>query len=186
MKYFQKIRGDRLYLSPMSSLDLELYTKWMNDKSVSENLGSYSKMISLVSEEKWILENQNDYNFAIVLREGDELIGNVSLVDVDNLNQTATLGIFIGEKDNRNKGYGKEAIKLILDYGFNVLNLKNVMLSVYSFNERAVNTYKKVGFKKIGERRKSVYRDNEYYNEVFMDILKDEFNETKDFIYTDM
>lgn len=184
MRYFEKIKGDRLYLSPMNPDDKELYTKWMNDKAVSENLGSYFRMISLNSEEKWIEKAVNDYNFAIVLRDDDRLIGNVSLMEVDNVNQTATLGIFIGENDDRNKGYGKEAIKLILNYGFNTLNLNNIMLSVYSFNERAFNTYKKIGFKKIGVRRNSVYRDGQVYDEIFMDILKDEFNDIKDFIYT--
>ena len=184
MRYFEKIKGDRLYLSPMNPDDKELYTKWMNDKAVSENLGSYFRMISLISEEKWIEKAVNDYNFAIVLRDDDRLIGNVSLMEVDNVNQTTTLGIFIGENDDRNKGYGKEAIKLILNYGFNTLNLNNIMLSVYSFNERAFNTYKKIGFKKIGVRRNSVYRDGQVYDEIFMDILKDEFNDIKDFIYT--
>ena len=185
MKYFEKIKGDRLYLSPMNIDDKELYTKWMNDKDVSENLGSYFRMISLSSEEKWLEEESNGYNFAIVLKDGDRLIGNVSLMNVDNINQTAELGIFIGEKEDRSKGYGKESIKLILNYGFNTLNLNNIMLKVYSFNERAIKTYKKIGFKEIGRRRKSVYRDGRVYDEVFMDILKVEFNDIKDFIYTD-
>ena len=186
MKYFEKIKGDRLYLSPINSSDLELYTKWMNDKSVTENLGSYSKMISLKSEEAFLEDSFNGYNFAIVLRDDDRLIGNVSLMDFDSINQTATLGVFIGENDDRNKGYGREAIKLILNYGFNSLNLNNIMLRVYSFNERAIDTYKKIGFKEIGKRRKSVFRDGKYYDEVFMDFLRDEFNDIKDFIYTDL
>ena len=53
MKYFEKISGDRLYLSPMNVDDKEIYTKWMNDKSVAENTGSYFKMISLSMEEEW-------------------------------------------------------------------------------------------------------------------------------------
>ena len=185
MKYFQKIKGDRLYLSPMNPDDKEIYTKWMNDKEVCENLGCYSKMISLVSEGKWLEDNLNDYSFAIVLKENDELIGNIALLDVNNINQSATLGIFIGEKENRNKGYGKESIKLLLDYGFNTLNLNNIMLCVYSFNKKAYKTYEKIGFKKIGIRRECVYKDSLFYDEVYMDILKDEFNETKDFIYID-
>ena len=54
--------------------DKELYTKWMNDKDVSENLGSYFRMISLSSEEKWLEEESNGYNFAIVLKDGDRVI----------------------------------------------------------------------------------------------------------------
>ena len=184
MKYFEKIKGERLYLSPMNMDDLEIYTKWMNDKEVTENLGGYARVISLLSEKQWLEKEINDYNFAIIKRDKDELIGNVSLMEVDNLNQTATLGIFIGEKENRNKGYGKESVKLILDYGFNTLNLNNIMLTVYEFNKPAINTYKKIGFKEMGIRRKSVFRDGEVYNEIYMDITRDEFNENKDFIFT--
>ena len=185
MRYFEKISGDRLYLSPMNVEDKEIYTKWMNDKSVTENTGSYYRMISLSMEEEWINNKSKGYNFAIVLREGNRLIGNVSLVDVHPVNQTATLGVFIGEKGDRNKGYGKEAIKLLLEYGFNTLNLNNIMLSVYSFNKTAIRTYEKIGFKMIGFRRNAIYRDGKFYNDIYMDILKSDYNDLKEFIYTE-
>lgn len=183
MKYFEKVKGDRLYLSPMCVNDAGIYTKWMNDKEVTENLGGISKVITYKEEKDWIIKHNNGYNFAIILRDGDRLIGNVSLNKVDLVNQTASLGIFIGEKEDRNKGYGKEAIKLILNYGFNSLNLNNIMLTVYSFNERAINTYEKVGFKKFGVRKNCYYRDGLVYDEVYMEILKDEFNVIEDFIF---
>lgn len=184
MKYFKKIEGERLYLSPMNIEDIDVYTKWMNDKEVTENLGIYSKVTSLMSEEKWFQKNGNGYDFAIVLKENDELIGNISLKNYDGISGTATLGVFIGQKENRNKGYGKESIKLLLNYGFNTLNLNNVMLKVFSFNDRAISTYKKIGFKKIGNRRKAFYKDGKYYDIIYMDILKEEFNDIKDFIFT--
>lgn len=183
MKYFPKIKGDRLYLSPMNVNDAETYTRWLNDKYVVENIGGYAKVLTVQEEKEWLIKNSNDYNFAIVLNDKDRLIGNISLMDVDLINQTAELGIFIGEQDDRNKGYGKEAIKLILDYGFNTLNLNNIMLKVYSFNEKAIKTYKKVGFKTFGVRRECRYRDGLVYDTVYMDILKKEFNEIEDFIF---
>ena len=184
MKYFKKIEGDRLYLSPINIEDIDIYTKWMNDKEVTENIGVFTKVKSMFSEEEWIKNNSEKYAFAIVLKENDELIGNIALKHVDGINGCATLGVFIGEKENRNKGYGKESIKLLLNYGFNSLNLRNVMLKVYSFNTRAINTYKKIGFKKIGSRRNSYYKDGKWYDIVYMDILKEEFNDIKDFIFT--
>ena len=184
MKYFEKISGERLYLSPVNEEDKEIYTKWMNDKSVTENFGNYCRMISLSKEEDWIKEISKDYNFGIILRENNELIGNISLVNIHHINQTASLRIFIGERENRNKGYGKEAIKLILDYGFNTLNLNNIMLNVYSFNRNAIRAYEKIGFKKIGARRKAIYKDGRFYDEIYMDILNEEFNDVKDYIFT--
>jgi len=85
------------------------------------------------------------------------------------------LGIAIGEKAYWNKGYGQDATKLLLDYGFNLLNLNNIMLGVFSFNERAVNCYRKVGFKEIGRRRQARIIGGKKFDVILMDILAEEF-----------
>ena len=90
------------------------------------------------------------------------------------MRQCAEVGLFIGDEENRNKGYGAEALNLLLDYCFDYLNVNNVMLKVFSFNERAINCYRKLGFKEIGRRRQSYYLKGKFYDQVFMDILKSE------------
>ena len=65
------------------------------------------------------------------------------------------LGIVIGEKSCWNQGYGQEALVLLLDYAFNLLNLNSVMLGVFSFNQRGAASYRKVGFREIGQRRQA-------------------------------
>ena len=87
-------------------------------------------------------------------------MGNCGFIDIDHLNQTAEVGIFIGDKNHWNKGYGTEAITLLLDYGFKSLNLHNIIIRVYSFNERARKCYEKTGFKIIGKRREALQRGN--------------------------
>lgn len=183
MKYFPKIVGDHLYLSPMNVEDAPIYVKWLNDKTVSENLGLDTKVTTLEGEKEWLKRCQNQYNFAIVLKENDKLIGNVSFGDVDLIHRNAMLQIFIGDEQNRDRGYGKEAIKLLLEYGFNNLNLNNIMLNVYSFNKRAINLYESLGFKKFGTRHKSHYFKGQFYDEIQMEILKDEYSEIEPFIY---
>ena len=84
-------------------------------------------------------------------------------------------GIFIGDKDYREKGYGTEAIRLILDYGFNYLNLNNIKLDLMEFNERALACYKKCGFKEYGRRRKCRFINGKCYDVIEMDILSGEF-----------
>ena len=96
-------------------------------------------------------------------------------MDIDHLNQTAEIGIFIGNKHYWNKGYATEALQLLLDYGFKALNLRNVILKVYSFNENAKRVYEKIGFKIIGKRRKALKRGKEEYDIIFMDIMEEEF-----------
>ncbi|MGB4722593.1 MAG: GNAT family protein, partial [Defluviitoga tunisiensis] len=79
------------------------------------------------------------------------------------------------DKEYLSKGYGTEAMELLLDYGFNALNLQNIMLEVFDYNKRAIKAYEKVGFKVIGKRRQAKFFNNKRYDIIFMDILKDEF-----------
>ena len=177
MKYFKKILGDRIYLSPMNIEDAEKFTKWMNDFNVTDGINSSSKIMGLEAEKEWI-ENvlkENQYVFAIVKKETDELIGNCSIINISHKNRIGTLGIMIGEEENRNKGYGQETLKLLLDYGFNYLNLNNIGIDVLSFNERAVACYKKLGFKEIGRRRETHYINGKYYDHIMLDMLSREF-----------
>ena len=119
----------------------------------------------------------------INLKENDELIGNCSFTEIDLIHRNAMLGIFIGDEKNRGNGYGKEAIKLLLEYGFNNLNLNNIMLNVYEFNKGAIKVYESLGFKKFGTRHKSYYFKGKFYDEIQMEILKEEYNEIEPFIY---
>lgn len=178
MKYYKKLVGRRVYLSPMNAEDAEIYVEWLNDFSVTDGLGVSDKVTSLESEREWISENSNQYQFAIVRLEDDKLIGNCSIHDVDQKKQCADAGLFIGDEENRNRGYGQEVLNLLLYYAFNYLNLNNIMLKVFSFNERAINCYKKVGFKEIGRRRQAYYLKGKYYDDVFMDILREEYKNT--------
>lgn len=183
MKYFPKLVGNRLYLSPVSLDDAEKYAKWLNDKTISENLGIDNMVITLENEKEWLKKNQNNYNFGIILKEGDELIGYLGFSHFDLVHRCATMKMFIGNEEKRGQGYGKEAIKLLLEYGFNSLNLNNIMLKVYSFNTKAIKLYESIGFKRFGIRHKSHYFDSTFYDEIYMEILKDEYNEIESFIY---
>ncbi len=176
MKYFKKIKGKKCYLSPVNVEDAEKYTEWINDPEVSVNLTFFSKVISF-AKEKELLEkiSKEDYHFAVIDLESDDLIGGCSLNNVDPFNKTAEVGIFIGNKAYWNKGYGEEALRLLLDYSFNILNLNNIMLNVYSYNKRALRCYEKCGFKKIGIRRDSKVFGAKKYDIILMDILSRDF-----------
>lgn len=177
MKYFRKVEGERIYLSPMCIEDAEKYTEWFSDRSNTDGLHHTSELASVESEREWI-ENtykKGTYNFAIVDSKTDELIGNCGISHMNNIDRTATVGIFIGDEENRNKGLGAEALNLLIDYGFNFLNLHNISLGVFSFNERAIACYKKVGFKEYGRRHESYFLDGKYHDSISMEILEDDF-----------
>jgi RimJ/RimL family protein N-acetyltransferase len=176
MRYFKKLVGDNCYLSPINPEDAEIYTKWLNDLEVTINTTIVRQMISLPAEEEMLEElSKEGHNFAIVELEDDELIGNCGLMKIDQVNRTAELGIVIGNKDYWNQGFGQEALDLLLDYGFNILNLNNIMLRVFEFNKRAVSCYQSCGFKEIGRRREARIIGGEKHDVIYMDLLASEF-----------
>ena len=176
MRYFKKIEGKRIYLSPINIEDAEKYTEWLNDLEITINLSMPHKTYTLEQEKEALKTlSQDGYNYAIVNREDNKLLGNCGLMNVDLVNRIGEVGIFIGNKEFWNQGYGTEAMKLLLDYAFNLLNLNNIELKVYAFNKRAYNCYKKCGFKEIGRRREAHLIAGERYDEIYMDILASEF-----------
>ena len=176
MKYFKKLVGDRIYLSPRNNEDVEKFVKWLNDFQVTDYTGRTSNVVTLEGEKEYLATTKDNATyFVIVTLDNDEMIGTVSLENIDYKNQHATLGIFIGEEDYRNNGYGTEAICLILDYGFNYLNLNSIQLTVFECNERAKACYTKCGFKPAGVRRKSIFLNGKFYDTIYMDILREEF-----------
>ena len=181
MRYFKKLVGKKVYLSPINIEDYEIYTKWMNDFKVTDGIGASARIYSL-EREKEHLNNKalsKDYTFSIVSLEKDELLGTCSLMDVDTIKGIATIGIMIGEEENRCKGYGSDALKLLIEYAFDYLNLHNVMLVVYSFNEVAINAYKKVGFKEFGRRHEALLLKGKYYDDIYMEILESDYRKEK-------
>lgn len=176
--YYKKLIGKNIYLAPKNIEDAEKYVEWLNDFRTTDYLGKSGKIMTLENEKEYLTKAMDDEaTLDIVTLAEDKLIGTVGLESIDHLNRTGTLGIFIGDVEEREKGYGTEAIKLILDYGFNYLNLNNIKLDVVEFNNRAIGCYKKCGFKECGRRRKSEFIDGKYYDRISMDILKEEFTD---------
>ncbi len=174
----KKLIGNKCYLSPICLEHAEQWTEWLNDLEVTIPLGDEAYTHISVENQKELIRKwiENDTPvFSINDIETNEMIGRSMLLAVDLVNRTARFGIAIGRKDFWNKGYGQEATKLTLDYGFNLLNLNSIMLGTFSFNERAINCYKKAGFKEIGRRRQARIIGNKKYDVIYMDILAEEF-----------
>ena len=183
MAYYKKLIGERIYLSPRgdSPEEVEKFTKWLSDSEVTDYI-SFSASLVIPSHEKEFLyssaKNDKERSFTIVDINNDNPIGTVSLENINWVNKNAVLGIFIGEENYRNGGFGTEAIKLILDYGFNYLNLHSIRLELLDTNERAHKCYKKCGFVDTGKHRDKTFINGKYHDILQMDILRDEFKES--------
>ena len=177
MTYFKKIIGEKCYLSPMSLDDAEKFTSWLNDLEISKGMIFSSQIISVEAERQIIksFSESKDYVLAIVDKNNNTLLGCCGLHSINHLVQSAKLSIFIGEISNHGKGIGTEATRLLCDFGFNILNLHNIILSVYEYNQNAVRCYEKAGFKVIGRRREAQPIAGKRYDVVLMDILASEF-----------
>ena len=119
--------------------------------------------------------DQDPYIFTIRTIEDDRLIGEIGFGGMDWAAGNAWVGIGIGVKEYWGRGYGTEAMKLILRFGFEELNLHRVSLDVFDYNKRAIRSYEKAGFKIEGRERKALRRSGERYDIVYMGILREEW-----------
>jgi RimJ/RimL family protein N-acetyltransferase len=179
MKYFPKIVGDRVYLSPISLEDAERYTAWLNDFSTSRFLTLASAQVTLHGERDSLVALSKEQTYAIVEKGKDELLGNCGLFAIDPTHRSAEVGIFIGPEGKRGSGFGTEALGLLCDYGFNVLNLRSIHLRTYAFNERAAASYRKVGFKDAGRFRQAHFYAGQYHDILLMDLLREDFGPSR-------
>jgi RimJ/RimL family protein N-acetyltransferase len=108
---------------------------------------------------------------AIHLAADDRLIGTCALSQLDSDNGSALFHITIGEKDTWGRGYGTEATRLMIDHAFGTLGLHRIGLTVFSFNERAIRSYRSCGFVVEGRAREAIWREGRWWDEISMSIL---------------
>ncbi len=168
-------------LREIERTDLEQINKWRNDPKLISSLGAPFRYINLDVDQKWFesyMSNRgNSIRCSIVNSSNSkEIVGLVSLLSIDYINGSCEFHIMIGDSENQGKGIGTFAIKSMLNYAFNDINLRRVELSVLKNNEKALHLYEKVGFKVEGIKREAVYKNGEYVDIIIMSILKKEFN----------
>ncbi|OEF98065.1 hypothetical protein BHF71_03330 [Vulcanibacillus modesticaldus] len=175
------LKGKLVQLKAVEREDLPKYLEWMNDSEVRQYLAiGISYPLTMTEENDWyesMLKDKSRKTYAIHTIENDQLIGNCSLFNINWKNQSAVTGIFIGDKNYWGKGYGTEALRLLLYLGFQEFNLRRIELGVFEFNDRAIKSYKKLGFVEEGRKRRAIYRNGNFYDEVIMAILREEYLE---------
>lgn len=118
----------------------------------------------------------NEFVFAIHTLEDDKLIGQIGMW-TEPPNEDAFLWILIGERAYWGKGYGTDAMRIMLRYGFDELNLHRVSLRVFDFNQRAIRSYEKSGFVHEGKNRSALNKMGRRWEEVWMGILRSDWEQ---------
>lgn len=177
-------KGKRVTLRAVELEDIPDILRHFNDIEVRRFLHMITP-VSAEEEEKWIqsLTQQRRactaYVFAMELQKPKKFLGICGLLGVDSIHRSAELGIALQNKRYWGKGLGTEAIRLLLDFGFNIINLHRIYLTVFEDNLRAQRVYEKVGFTKTGRQRDAIRRFGRYFDLLSMDLLADEYRKSK-------
>lgn len=135
-------------------------------------------LFTLHNEQEWyekISPYADEYNFAIEALDSKKYIGGCGVRQIDYKNSVLEVGIFIGDEEYLSKGYGTDALKLLVKFIFEQMNINKVKLGVYSFNARAIKCYEKVGFKKEAVLKEELYRNGAYQDIIIMSIFKRDY-----------
>jgi RimJ/RimL family protein N-acetyltransferase len=173
------LKGPRLTLRPVQREDLPKLYEFNVDVEVELLSGGDPPMPRpLAYWQAWYdreaTKDRPDSLWFIIEADG-QVIGNCGLEAFDRVSRTCELGITIGERGYWSKGYGREAIGLLLDYAFRILNQQRVWLSVNGDNERAIRSYRASGFAEEGRMRRHKWVGGRYIDYVFMGVLREEW-----------
>jgi ribosomal-protein-alanine N-acetyltransferase len=181
--YHPFIEGEKIYLRGLEKRDLMGgMFQWANDCEVTYYMfmGAMPNILEeLEKEYEQLVKSTRDVVFAIIDKESDVHIGNVGLYSIQWIGRSAELRIVIGEKEFWGRGYGTEATKLTVDYGFDKLNLNSIYLGVNAEHSGAIRAYESAGFIREGTMRQYIYRNGRYYDAIRMSILREEYYSLK-------
>lgn len=171
--------GERINLRPQKKEDAEFIARYQQDPDVLENyFMSYTLPPLKEFVEGWQSHQaaqKDNYSFIIENKQG-EPIGSCHTMWMNMKNGFTYIAIFIGHPECRSKGYGTEAMKLLLNFLFNEVGLRKVKLNVFGFNQRAIRCYEKCGFKVEGINRQELYRFGRYNDNYAMAVTREDFN----------
>jgi RimJ/RimL family protein N-acetyltransferase len=149
------IAGTAVALGPILPVDLPSLYLWGDDLAIASTNGPYLPKNFQRESDFWLnaAGDSTRIFFAIRKRCASEIIGHLQITAIEIIHRSATLGILIGAPENRDKGYGRDAMRLAIDYCWHHLNLSRLALNVHSTNARAIRMYERLGFETEGVLR---------------------------------
>ena len=171
------LTGEKVYLGRLALEDVPTITQHTANLELTTYLRGKGLVLGVEGTRAWVESTLKDTPNTVtlaILNFEHELVGAVDLRGINYQHGTSDLGIALYNPAHWDRGYGSEAVKLILAYGMYHHNLYNVMLKVFSFNPRAIRAYQKVGFREIGRRTGAICLGGRRFDEVFMEITRND------------
>lgn len=171
-----KLTGDTIYLRALEPEDLEFLYQLENNPEIweiSNTVTPYSKHVL-----KLYLENAHRDIYDVkqlrlcICDAAGRAVGLIDLFDFDPKNHRAGLGIVVLEEKKRNKGVGAEAIKLVMEYAFATLELRQLFANVIEDNQASIHLFKKLGFQEVGIKKDWIFGNGNYKNEILFQKIR--------------
>ena len=172
-----RLRGRIVELAALRDEDSTTLYEWINDRDLVTQSAPFRE-VSLAEHDEWfdsVQGRQDMCIFGIRLVDGDRLVGSCQLHSIHAVHRSAELQIRIGARDARERGVGTEATYLLLQYGFQELDLHRIYLYVFESNEPARRLYQRTGFRTEGVLKEAARIDDSWRNVLVMAILRSEY-----------
>lgn len=170
--------AEPVYLRALELADLDTIYAWHNDPRLYETLVGTHRYVSRATVEEWLLKRQavsnQEINLAICVTSTSLHVGNLYIREIDWVSRHGELHIFIGDRNQRARGYGGAALALAIKYAFEGLGLRRLYLFVLEDNEPAINLYRKSGFVVEGLLRKHAFKEGRARNVVVMGLCAED------------
>jgi RimJ/RimL family protein N-acetyltransferase len=170
------IAGELVLLRALEPDDLERCYRWMNDPEIVRTL-KHRYPMAFHKEAEWLQRAVNpphtERHFAIERRDNRTHIGNTSVHDIDWVSRTAELDLFLGEPSAWNRGFGRDAIRAVMRFAFDEMNLQKLRISVFDYNERAKHVLISSGFVQEGKLAREFYREGQFHDIVILAAFRE-------------
>ena len=170
------IAGEHVILRAFEREDAERCYRWMNDPNIVRTLKSRYP-IAFQNEAEWLERamhaSPSERHFAIERKEDRSHIGNASIHEIDWVSRTGSFGLFIGEPTAWNRGFGGDAIRTLVRFAFEEMNLRKLRINVFEYNDRAKHVLEAQGFVEEGRLRQEFFREGSYHDLLVLSIFRD-------------
>ncbi|MFW9786272.1 MAG: GNAT family N-acetyltransferase [Candidatus Thorarchaeota archaeon] len=170
--------GSEVQLVPIEERHLDYMMEHVNNVEMRVLLGSFMPTTRSMQKE-WIgsvselIKKRQGFHLAIEKIPEAIMIGSLVVYEIDWLSRSGELAIAVYEEKNWNKGYGSEAMRLLIDFAWTHLNLRRLELAVHSHNPRALHVYEKIGFKHYGTAHEKYYIDGQFVDTDYLELFRD-------------